>query len=66
MIIRSFRMGKGIKEHSAPFVRGLSEEELIEIINSNQTYGGATISRAKSALSLIDPNFTRTGHLLIN
>jgi hypothetical protein len=50
-------------EHSAPFVRKLNEQQLITIINSKSEYGGATIDRAKSALSTIDPSFKRTGHL---
>jgi hypothetical protein len=51
-------------EHSAPFVRKLNEEHLIKIVNSRNKYGGATIDRARTALSTLDPNFKRTGNLL--
>ncbi|MFT5725691.1 MAG: hypothetical protein ACI9JN_002818 [Bacteroidia bacterium] len=51
-------------EHSAPFVRKLNEQQLITLINSQNKYGGATIDKARTALSTLDPNFKRTGHLL--
>ena len=53
-------------EHSAPFMRTLSEQELIDIINDNKKFGPTSILRAKHQLSSLDPNFKRTGKLLIN
>jgi len=55
---------KKLLGHSILFIRKLNEQQLIAIINSENEYNGATVSRALTALSTIDPHFKLTGHLL--
>ena len=53
-----------LKEFSYPFVRTFDEHTLIALINSKGVYGECTKMRAMNALSTIDPNFKRLGHLI--
>lgn len=52
-----------MKELSDPAVKKLSEAELIALINSDE-HGRATEIRARRALTTLDANYERTGHLL--
>ena len=53
-----------LKEFSYPFVKTFDERTLIALINSKGVYGECTKQRAMNALSTIDPNFKRVGHLI--
>jgi len=53
-----------LKEFSNPYIKSFDEKTLIALINSKGVYGECTKQRAMSALSTIDPNFKRTGHLI--
>ena len=57
-------MSNELKEFSAPYMKTFDEKTLIALINSKGVYGECTKRRAMTALSTLDNNFKRTGHLI--